>query len=177
MKNLDLLIPKVVEAKDSFTWATVTALEPSLRVRFDGDTDASQAEPETMVYGLSVGDRVWCQRHGLRVLVLGKAGGVPPATTPWTTATLENGWTNIAFRRIPQYRLWNGAVRLRGSATNGTKDTTILTLPAGMRPDEQLTFPLVGSGQIEVNPDGVVKTYFASETTISLNVVSFMPDQ
>lgn len=135
--------------------------------------------PESLVNVLETGDRVWTQMHGRRVFVVGRAGGDPLATTTeWTTPTFTNGWTNVAFRRKPQYRLFGGAVRLRGSATGGTKDAAIFTLPAGHRPDETITFPLVnGDGQLEVHPDGVVKTYFASVETISLNVVNFIPDQ
>jgi len=54
-----------------FSWATVTQASP-LRVRLDGETDPLPMTPSTLVPGLTVGDRVWCQLEGGQVVVIGK---------------------------------------------------------------------------------------------------------
>ena len=58
----------------SFRWATVTQASP-LRVRLDGDTLALPITPDTLVAGLAINNRVWCQIYGRRLILLGKAQG------------------------------------------------------------------------------------------------------
>jgi microcystin-dependent protein len=93
VNNLDLLIPTNYQTRtDSWTWATVTAESP-LRIRLDGDTDPLPATPESLVSGLSVGQRVWVQLSGHRVIVHAPSGGVAGDGTPvgvmqmWPTST------------------------------------------------------------------------------------------
>lgn len=83
MNNLDLLIPQAQrEATDTWRWATVTATGP-LRIRLDGETDALDITPDNTIGPLAVGDRVWTQTSGRRILVTGRAGGIPvPSATP-----------------------------------------------------------------------------------------------
>ena len=59
---------------DSFWWATVTATGP-LRIRRDGDADPLPITPDALVSGLVVGARVWCQRSGRAVIILGRNNG------------------------------------------------------------------------------------------------------
>lgn len=73
MKNLDLLVPRFSTAvEDSFSWATVTDDSP-LRIRLDGDTNPLASTPATLIDGLRIGQRVWVQRHGRRLIVMGAA--------------------------------------------------------------------------------------------------------
>ena len=55
-------------------WATVTATGP-LRMRRDGDADPLPITPDALVSGLVVGARVWCQRSGRAVVILGRNNG------------------------------------------------------------------------------------------------------
>ena len=55
-------------------WGVVTALGP-LTVLQDGDTPGHEVQPDSLVAGLAVGDRVRVQTSALRTLVLGRAGG------------------------------------------------------------------------------------------------------
>ena len=58
--------------RDTWQWATVTATSP-LRVRLDGPDDALDATPQTLVAGLTIGNRVWVQLHGRSLIIHGKA--------------------------------------------------------------------------------------------------------
>lgn len=67
-----------------FFWATVESLNP-LTVRRDGETAPMGVAPSslvnlgnaTAVVDLAEGDRVWCQLHNRRALIVGRAGGLP----------------------------------------------------------------------------------------------------
>jgi hypothetical protein len=61
-------------AGETWHWATVTQADP-LRVKLDGDAAELLATPEDLVGGLAVGNRVWVQRYGRRLQVVGKLGG------------------------------------------------------------------------------------------------------
>lgn len=73
MKNLDLLIPKSAPSADSFTWATVVGTSP-LSIRLDGDEDPLPFVPDCLYGPPVVGDRVWVQITGKRVIVTGANG-------------------------------------------------------------------------------------------------------
>lgn len=75
MKNLDLLIPQPMRELDQWRWATVTATAP-LRIRLDGETDPLDITPDNTFGPVAVGDRVWTQQTGRRILVTGKANGL-----------------------------------------------------------------------------------------------------
>lgn len=75
MKNLDLLIPQAQPDRNTWRWATVTNPDP-LAIRFDGDDAPLDLVPDNLVGLLNIGDRVWAQISGQRVIVTGKAGGV-----------------------------------------------------------------------------------------------------
>ena len=59
----------------SFRWGTVTGTSGGLRIRLDGEHAALPYPVDSIVaVPLQVDDRVWCQLHGTRVIVLGKGG-------------------------------------------------------------------------------------------------------
>ena len=70
--NLEMLLPRTGRPSDDWHWATVTAISP-LRVRLDGEATALPITPDTLVAGLAVGARVWCQIHGRRLVIVGQA--------------------------------------------------------------------------------------------------------
>lgn len=81
MRNLDLLIPQKQPELDQYLWATVTATSP-LTIRLDGETEPLEAAPDSLLKRVTVGQRVWCQFHGRRIVILGAAGGEPDMTIP-----------------------------------------------------------------------------------------------
>lgn len=58
----------------TFGWAVVTSVSP-LQIRYDAQDEPIAGTPDTNVSGLSVGDRVWCQRIHRRNVILGRGGG------------------------------------------------------------------------------------------------------
>lgn len=74
MNNLDLLIPAQPESTDRWTWATVTNGNP-LRIRLDGDDDPLDITPDCLYADPVVGQRVWVQMTGRRVIVHAAARG------------------------------------------------------------------------------------------------------
>lgn len=70
MKNLDLLVPTVEQHESGWYWATVSGINP-LRVRLDGDDTPLGITPDSLVKDLVVGNRVWTQIEGRRVIVHG----------------------------------------------------------------------------------------------------------
>jgi hypothetical protein len=139
------LVPTVApaEAQDvAFYWATVTATAP-LAIRLDGDTSALAFAPDSLVTAavLHVGSRVWVQRIGKRVVVLGTTNGIGTvAAVPWTSVTgFSNGWINYgSVFQTAQYRKIGDVVTLRGLIKSGTVGSSAFTLPAGYRPPARL---------------------------------------
>lgn len=80
--GLKLLAGAVKPAPETSTWAwaAVTGTGP-LRIKLDGESTALAVTPDTLVAGLSIGNRVWVQlvtnpnpaRRARRVVVIGKA--------------------------------------------------------------------------------------------------------
>lgn len=77
MSIFDILTPGSVaqDPHDRWRWATVISITP-LTVRLDGDTTPIPVT-STLVNPLSlvIGNRVWCQLFGQRLIVLGMGGG------------------------------------------------------------------------------------------------------
>jgi len=68
MNPLDVLLPQPTPDNESWHWATVASTDP-LRVQLDGDSAPLLATPENLAGGLLVGDRVWVQRYGRRLIL------------------------------------------------------------------------------------------------------------
>lgn len=107
MKNLDLLIPERPPETDRYVWATVTSTSP-LAIRFDGEATPLGIVPNSLVKRLAIGNRVWCQVHGRRVVILGVAGGEPDSTPE----PQPEGWETIgkmrALKRTSNLTIPNG---------------------------------------------------------------------
>lgn len=79
MNNLDLLAPTNGPETDTWTWATVTQASP-LRVRLDGDSAPLAVTPECLYPDPSVGQRVWVQLTGRRVVIHAPSNGITSPT-------------------------------------------------------------------------------------------------
>lgn len=105
----------------------------------------------------------------------------------WTTAALSNSWVSYdaaAVFSLPAYRLKAGIAWLAGEMKSGTLNTTVMTLPAGMRPLKQISFTVssaAGTAIIYVLPTGVVQvigyTTGGSNASVSLNGIQFIAEQ
>lgn len=106
MSNLDMLVPQQSSVTHVSLWATVTQVSP-LRVHLDGDPGPLPFDPDVLVSGLTVGNRVLVLLttnndptfRGRRVVVIGKSDGIPiPAPfppgvyVPFAGATVPSGW-------------------------------------------------------------------------------------
>lgn len=74
----------------NWRWATVTQQSP-LRIRLDGETDPLPVTPDTLLTTerMAVGDRVWVQLYGRRVVVVGRANALAAPELP-TGVDLNN---------------------------------------------------------------------------------------
>ena len=186
MKNLDLLIPKTHVETDSFMWGTVTQASP-VRIRLDGEDTELEIAPDCLVdpESLTVGQRVWCQLSGRRLLILGKTGkGIPDSG--WITPTFQNGWENFGWWHTDAgFRLIGDVVHLRGHVKSGTANSTIFTLPPGYRPTAEHTVAGVAGRHttpymeqkpvmVSIHHDGRVWTTGAGTDWVSLAGISFL---
>lgn len=115
MNNFDLLIPKQERSTSSWVWGTVMGVSP-LRIRLDGDESPVAVTPETLVTNLSVGQRVWVQMEGRRIIVHGASAGTPTgAGSLWRDPNFETHST-------PSNADWS--LFWMGSRTVCTYDTT-----------------------------------------------------
>jgi hypothetical protein len=81
-----LLAPQAQE--DAYRWATVTRVNPTIRVRLDGDNTEMPVTPDCLTL-VTLGDRVWVQMFGRRVIILGRPGG--PAEPPSGGGVTDHG--------------------------------------------------------------------------------------
>ena len=184
MDLADYLLPQPPEDRGSWRWATVTQVDP-LRVRLDGDSTALDLTPETLVVGLQVGWRVWCQIHGQRVVVHGAPASA--VDTGWLSLTLNAGLETKSgtarYRRIGNRVQCGGLVGPTSGSLNATTDTDLCTLPVGFRPAQsewfaagsQRTYPpgtlvILGGGTVTLRPPGVALPY------VGLGGVTFLTD-
>lgn len=88
----------------AWVWGTVTALAP-LRVRLDGEAAALDVTPASLVAGLRVGDRVWAQIAGRRLVLHGSpsaAARVPRGLLARLTSTSqETSSSTTTYAEIP----------------------------------------------------------------------------
>lgn len=78
--------------ESTFFWATVEGTDP-LVVRRDGETQPLGATPDALVdkSALEEGQRVRCQLHYKRVIILGVAGGEIESSFFWATVDTSSG--------------------------------------------------------------------------------------
>lgn len=105
----------------------------------------------------------------------------------WLTASLGNSWAAFgAPYNTPAYRLKGGIVYFQGLIKSGTTGTTVLTLPAGMRPLAEKIFTVNSNGAGAANlllfPTGVLQvvsyTAAGSNANVALDGISpFVADQ
>lgn len=109
-----------VDAIASWRWATVTSVDP-LRVTPDGDTSPLAEAPDTLVAGLSEGDRVRLVIVARRALILGRAGGAPSTAQhgTFTNNVVEASGAGTAavvfpkaFQSVPDVQVTSGDTRL-----------------------------------------------------------------
>lgn len=79
MNNLDLLVPQAPTQRDTWHWATITQADP-LRIRLDGDDASLDVTPDSLYAPPQVGQRVWVQMAGKRLIVHAPAGGASIGT-------------------------------------------------------------------------------------------------
>lgn len=80
LPSWDVLFGLPYEGEDvRWNWATVQMVNP-LRIRFDGEEYVLPFEPESLIAQeqMQVGDRVWCQLIGKRVIIHGKGEPATP---------------------------------------------------------------------------------------------------
>lgn len=105
--------------------------------------------------------------------------------TGWTVPGLSNSWAALGSGfDSPQYRLKAGIVFLGGMLTGGTIQTTVFTLPVGMRPLSRLAFVGESNGgvaRIDIFNTGVLQVFGyaagGSNAFVSLQGVTFIAEQ
>lgn len=114
------------------------------------------------------------------------AGSAVYSFARWMDASLQNGWVHHTTifsseeSSPPSYTITQtGEVFLRGIIKSGTttSGTLLFTLPAGMRPDYTLAFPVMsgtGVGRIEILTNGQVLFMAGEATFVSLDGIRFM---
>lgn len=149
------LVPQapVTAVSDSFRLGTVTQLAP-LRVKLDGDSAATEADPINTFGPVVVGDRVWCQIHGKALLIVGSVNAAE---------------RDLYMRNFG--RLINGG-GLRVATTAGVSwSQRLIGLGAGrklgMAPD--------GYWEMTMPPDGTVIPMIGHNTTTSVTVSGVVP--
>jgi hypothetical protein len=107
------------------------------------------------------------------------------ATVTWTNIPLQNGWVNYNTASFPgaQYtKASDGVVHLRGLIRAGTMggNIPIGSLPAGFRPKERTLMYSVNNTEqvrIDITNDGQIIASSAYNTWLSLDGLSFIPEQ
>lgn len=82
------LAPQAQE--NTYRWATVVGTAP-LEIKFDGDHEPLATSPDNVAGFLVVGQRVWCQLFGRRVIIIGGAQNTPQSQE--TVAGRRSGGT------------------------------------------------------------------------------------
>ena len=89
-------LARLEAAIPSLRWGIVTGVGP-LRVQLDGDTGPLADSPDTLVAGLSVGDRVRVILVNRRAMILGRAGGAPRDRLMKLAKKAVSGGTNSTW--------------------------------------------------------------------------------
>lgn len=102
----------------------------------------------------------------------------------WSAATLQNSWVNLGgtYATAGYYKDQVGTVHLKGVIKSGTASdgTTILILPTGYRPSEDLIISTISStasaiqvSRLDIMMDGRVIIYNAANNFFSINNIHF----
>jgi hypothetical protein len=92
-----------------------------------------------------------------------------------TTVGYLNGWSNFgSIYRAGAYRTdGDGIIRMTGLIAGGSLNTAAFILPAGFRPNKAVIVAAVsnfGAGSIQVESNGTVTVFGASNASFSLSV-------
>lgn len=190
----DILLPAGPAPQGAFYWATVTSVSP-LQVRLDGETVPLNIKPVTLVYGLSVGDRVWCQLNKRQLLIIKSAndervlwanharaqfygGGVRKATTTaisWSKRFMATGMGTNPYTAANGY--FNIDMPPDGTVipTIGVTGGGSVTVSGGMVPLaawQSLWYILpFGSGAARVDANFFIASYSQPHDTFGPNAI------
>lgn len=141
--------------------ATVTSADP-LRIRYDGEDDASVVTPRTVVQP-RVGDRAVVAKTRGQATILGVLGG---QVGPWHPVTVLPGF-NAQPGFEPRVRMEYGRVRFHGGLDGGSLDPGssqhVMQIPETFRPTSW-GYGLVVSS----NADAIGMTVVESSGRVSL---------
>ena len=107
---------------------------------------------------------------------------LPGSYSGWINLPLSNGWANYSGSGFttPQYtKTSDGVVHLKGLVASGTLGAAIATLPPGYRPAERLLMQTPAAGahsRLDVWANGQITAHGASNTWVSLDGISFIPE-
>ena len=109
--------------ENTFRWATVESISP-LAIRLDNSQTALDATPVNLAGVLKVGERVWVQLSGKRLVILGKSYTEEsyPRISLESTLTWGSVATEFTLRAIGKFREIRGS--LSGSLPEGTTAVT-----------------------------------------------------
>jgi hypothetical protein len=98
-------------------------------------------------------------------------------STPGSSNLFTNSWVNFGGAKLTaQYRKVFDDVELRGTIKSGTVNTSAFTLPSGVRPSAEISFPIDANGahgQVVISSSGTVTCNVASNVSVSLDGVYF----
>lgn len=119
--------------------ATVTSADP-LRIRYDGEDDASVVTPRTVVRP-QVGDRVAVAKTRGQATVLGVLGGTPPpAPGPWVVLPTVGDWEPYSgggnYLQAVRARRVEAGVQVHAMIRRGEVGSTMFYMPQA-RPELQ----------------------------------------
>lgn len=152
--------------------ATVTSTSP-LRIRYDGETDASVVTPRTLV-GVANSDRVVVAKSRGQATVLGVLG-TPPLR--WLAITYASGMDYAGHGYIPRVQQDGKRRYLRGrfKRLSGNFTTGQAWLVGTLAPEDRPTqvtggiaqvagFASVGYGRVEITEDGRIQVAVSKST-------------
>lgn len=102
---------------------------------------------------------------------------------PWTTMTLQNGWTHFASSPM-QYRKFGDMVQLRGRIENAAGNAFIVVsnLPVGFRPPKDCMMPIAvvisgswSTSSFQLASNGDVAIMIQCQSTAPLGAFSITP--
>lgn len=163
-----------LEGIASWRWATVTSVDP-LRITPDGDTSPMAEAPDTLVGGLTAGERVRLVIVARRALILGRAR----PDTGWKIhgGTLGPGVTQyvaVQYRIVDGIVYWRGQVYRSGGWVSG--GNIVLTgVSSQARPAQKTPLTVsydVGNLSAYMDADGTMRIYSVGGTSAAWPLIS-----